>query len=159
MNIVLNRIDERLVHGQVLASWAKKLQARQILVIDDQLASDQFAETVFTMALPADVGLKIFDVAEGGEYLQSRADGTPPNTILLMKTPEVAKRLWDMGYHPKAINIGGMSAGPARKHLCRSLYASEKEIDFFREFGDGGTEVYVQVVFSENKVRVDELIG
>lgn len=158
MNIVLNRVDERLIHGQVLASWARKLQVRQILVVDDQLADDPFTETVLTMSLPSDIDLKIMDVTRGGDYIAANQNGSGPNTILLMKSPAVAGRLWDLGYHPKSINIGGMSAGPARRHLCRSVYASEEEINLFRMFQRNGTEVYIQVVFAESRIRVSDLL-
>ena len=158
MNIVLNRVDERLVHGQVLASWAKKLQAKQIFVVDDQLAGDAFAETVLTMSLPKEINLKILDVANGSAYIAANQTGSPPNTILLMKSPEIARRLWDMGYHPDSINIGGMAAGPARRHLCRSVYASDEEIALFRMFQRSGTEVYIQVVHAESKIRVSDLL-
>lgn len=158
MNIVLNRVDERLIHGQVLASWAKKLQAKQILVVDDQLAGDAFAETVLTMSLPKEINLKILDVANGSAYIAANQNGSPPNTILLMKSPEIARRLWDMGYHPDSINIGGMAAGPARRHLCRSVYASDEEIALFRMFQRSGTEVYIQVVHAESKIRVSDLL-
>lgn len=158
MNIVLNRVDERLIHGQVLASWAKRLQVREILVIDDQLANDPFAETVFTMALPSNINLKIFDIASGNTYIKEQADQTPPNTILLAKSPEIIKRLWDLGYHPDSLNIGGMSAGPARKHLCRGLYATDYEISILQEFENNGTEVYVQVVSGESKIQFRDLV-
>lgn len=158
MNIVLNRVDERLIHGQVLASWAKKLQAKQILVVDDQLAGDAFAETVLTMSLPKEINLKILDVVNGSAYIAANQNGNPPNTILLMKSPEIARRLWDMGYHPDSINIGGMAAGPARRHLCRSVYASDEELALFRMFQRSGTEVYIQVVHAESKIRVSDLL-
>ena len=146
MNIVLNRIDERLIHGQVLASWAKRLQVREILVIDDHLAHDPFAETVLTMALPSNINL------------QKEMDQTPPNTILLVKSPEVIQQLWNLGYHPDSVNIGGMSAGPSRKHLCRGLYAADSEISIFQELEHNGTEVYVQVVYGENKIHFRDLV-
>lgn len=158
MNIVLNRIDERLVHGQILASWAKKLQVREIVVIDEQIVTDQFAKTVWTMALPPEITLKIFDIKEGSQYLCEQYDGTRPNTILLMRTPEVAKQLWERGYCPSEINIGGMVAGPMRRRICRNFYASEKEISILKEFQENGTEIYVQVVYGENKILVDHFI-
>ena len=158
MNIVLNRIDERLIHGQVLASWAKRLQVREILVIDDQLAHDPFAETVLTMALPSNIILKIFDIATGSAYIQKEMDQTPPNTILLVKAPEVIQQLWNLGYHPDSVNIGGMSAGPSRKHLCRGLYATDSEISIFQELENNGTAIYVQVVYGENKIHFRDLV-
>ena len=158
MNIVLNRIDERLIHGQVLASWAKRLQVREILVIDDHLAHDPFAATVLTMALPSNINLKILDIATGSAYIQKEMDQTPPNTILLVKSPEVIQQLWNLGYHPDSVNIGGMSAGPSRKHLCRGLYAANSEISIFQELEHNGTEVYVQVVYGENKIHFRDLV-
>lgn len=152
MNIVLNRIDDRLIHGQVLVSWIKKLRVRQLLVIDDQLVDQQLAETVLIMALPVNIGLKILSVEEGGNYIQKYLDGKPPDTILLMRTPSVAKKLWDLGYEPKSLNLGGMAAGEKRRPLCRDLYASEEERELFREFRKAGIEVYVQIAFGEKKI-------
>lgn len=153
MNIVLNRIDDRLIHGQVLVSWIKKLKVRQLLVIDDQLVNQRLAETVLIMGLPANTDLRILSVAEGSRYIREYLDGTPPDTILLMRTPSVAKKLWNLGYQPDAFNLGGMAAGEGRCPLCRDLYASDQERAWFREFQQAGTEVYVQVAFGEKKIK------
>ena len=157
MNIVLNRIDEWLIHGQVLASWAKKLKAQQILVVDEQLVDDQFAETVLTMAIPEGMGMKSLDTVQASEYLREHADGTPPNTILLVKRPETLWKLRELGYHPGQINIGGMAAGPSRKYLSRNLYASEKEIEMLKSFQEEGIPVYAQIVFGDSKKDFGEL--
>lgn len=154
----MSRVDERLIHGQVLASWAKKLQARQIVVVDDQLAGDSFAETVLTMALPREMELRILDVANGSAWIQGANDGTGPNTILLVKSPEVLAKLWELGYRPDQINIGGMAAGTSRRLLYRSIYASEDEIKLLRMFQEGGTEVFVQIVPAEPKIRLSDLL-
>ena len=42
MDIVLNRLDERLIHGQLLASWVKKCKAQEIIVVDNTLEKDIF---------------------------------------------------------------------------------------------------------------------
>ena len=158
MKVILNRIDERLVHGQVLASWIRKKNVEQVLVADDQLANDQFAETVVKMSLPAGISLLMMDTARAAEYLRANQNGTPPQTLLLMRTPQAAKRLWDAGYRPEEINVGGMPAGEARHNLCSSVYASEEEIGIFREFIAGGTRIYVQVVFAEPRIDMETLI-
>lgn len=158
MNIVLNRVDDRLIHGQILTSWVRKLQVRQILVIDDQLVTDPFMETVLTMSLPPDVELKIMDVSRGFGYILANQDGAGPNTILLVKSPATAMRLWELGYHPESLNIGGIAAGPNRRHLRRSVYASDEELDMFRRMDSGGTQVYIQVVYAENKINVKDII-
>ena len=158
MNVILNRIDERLVHGQVLVSWIRKKGVRQLLVVDDRLANDKFAETVIRMSLPTDTQLRMLDVAQAGEYLRAHQDGTPPQTILLMRSPQTAKLLWDGGYRPAAINIGGIPAGPARHSLCSSVYATQEELDIFRTFIENGTEVFVQVVSAEPRIDLKTLL-
>lgn len=158
MNVVLNRIDEWLIHGQVLASWTKKLKAKQILVVDEELVNDQFAETVLTMALPEGMGLKILDIVQASEYIREHEDGTAPNTILLVKRPETLWKLRKLGYRPEQINIGSMAAGPSRKYLSRNLYASDKEIQMLKAFETEGTPVYAQIVFGDSKKNFDELI-
>ncbi len=158
MNIVLNRVDDRLVHGQVLSSWARRLQASRILVVDNALARDGLAEAFFAMSLPANMAVKILDVAQCVSFLQANDDGAPPNAILLMKNVQTVKELWDCGYRPASLNIGGMSAGASRRQLCRGIYAAEEEIELLRQFQRCGTEVYVQVVCAGNKMDLNDLI-
>lgn len=158
MNVILNRIDERLVHGQVLASWIRKKNVKRLLVVDDRLANDRFVETVLKMSLPSGIELQMMDVIQTVEYLRRNQDGRAPQTILLMRTPQTAKMLWDAGYKPKEINIGGIPAGEARRNLCSNVYVTEEEIEIFRNFIENGTEVFVQVVFAEPRINFKVLI-
>lgn len=155
MNVVLNRVDERLIHGQVLVSWAQKLQVRRILVVDDQLVYDELTKTVLTMSVPASIELKLMDVSHAVDYLRTNQDGTLPNTIVLARTPQVFKRLQEGGYQLTTLNIGGMAAGASRRHLCRGIYASQEEIAILQEFRRQGVDVYVQIVFAETPQRID----
>lgn len=158
MNVVLSRVDDRLIHGQVLCSWARKLQVSRILVVDDVLARDPLAEAVFTMSLPSGITVKTLSVAQCVSLLQSDDDGTPPPAILLMKNIQTFKELWDLGYRPESLNIGGMSAGASRRRLCRGVYASEEEIGLLQYFQSEGTAVYVQVVWAENRMDLNDLV-
>ncbi|MBE6083621.1 MAG: PTS sugar transporter subunit IIB, partial [Tissierellaceae bacterium] len=51
-NIVLTRIDDRLIHGQVMTAWVKQTKATRIIIIDDVVAKDDFMKKVLTMAAP-----------------------------------------------------------------------------------------------------------
>lgn len=158
MNIVLNRIDERLIHGQVLISWAKKLAVRQIVIADDQSAEDPLAKTVLTLSVPMGIELKILSCRDALDYLNAQPAGGYPNTILLMRSPYAMKYLWDNGYRPASINIGGMAAGASRSQLCRGVYMSEEERRILRQMQTEGTEVYVQVVYAEAKTPLSKYL-
>ena len=56
-NLMLARIDDRLIHGQVMTAWMKVKPAKQIIVIDDKVAKDSFMIDVIELAAP--VGVKV----------------------------------------------------------------------------------------------------
>lgn len=158
MNIVLTRIDERLIHGQILISWAKKLNVRQIIIADDQSAEDPLVRAVLSLSVPLSIELKVLHCSDALSYINSRPADGYPNTILLMRTPHVMKYLWDNGYRPAAINIGGMAAGASRSPVCRGVYMSEEERRIMRQLQADGADVYVQVVYAEARTSLSKYL-
>ena len=83
-NVLLARVDDRLIHGQVMTAWMKLLPAKEIIVIDNKVAKDEFMITVLEMAAPTRVIVKVFTEEKAAEVLQA---GLSKPTILLAKTP------------------------------------------------------------------------
>ena len=54
MSIVLFRVDERLIHGQVVVGWAE-LHPDRIVVVDDEIAASQWEQELYAMGLPSEV--------------------------------------------------------------------------------------------------------
>lgn len=160
MKIVLNRIDDRLIHGQLLASWSKKLSAKRIVVIDDQMAGDKFSKQIFPMSVPSHIHVEIFDVNQGGAYLLHSAEKTGVNTIVLMRSPKTMQELWNLGYRPKELNLGGMSATASRHAIGNGLfYISDDEIEILTHMMNAGTHIFVQRVCAESKIDFKQLIS
>lgn len=158
MNIVLNRIDERLIHGQVLVSWAKKLSVRRIVIVDDRCAEDALAKTVLSLSVPMGIELKILSCRDALSYLQADGCGGPPNTILLTRSPRALKYLWDNGYRPDCANIGGMAAGAGRSQLCRGVFMSEEERRILRDMQRDGMDIYIQTVYADTKMPLSKFL-
>lgn len=154
MKIVMCRVDERLVHGQVIASWSKILSIRQILVIDDQLAKDSFMGTVLAMAAPSGVKVELVSVDEAVRRIQKDGAQDGVNTMLLFKGPQCALALVEKGVEIRELNIGNMGAGPSRKAISRNVYASASEVEIFKKLLDMGIDVYLQMVQQENRVSI-----
>ena len=150
MKIVMCRVDERLVHGQVIASWSKILSIRQILVIDDQLAKDSFMGTVLAMAAPSGVKVELVSVDEAVRRIQKDGTQDGVNTMLLFKGPQCALALVEI----RELNIGNMGAGPSRKAISRNVYASASEVEIFKKLLDMGIDVYLQMVQQESRVSI-----
>ena len=154
MKIVMCRVDERLVHGQVIASWAKILSIRSILVIDDQLAKDSFMGTVLAMAAPSGVKVELISVEQAAARIEKEGEAEGLNTMLLFKSSQYALALVEKGVQIKELNIGNMGAGPSRKAVSRNVYASPGEVEIFKKLLDMGVDVYLQMVQQESRVSI-----
>ena len=109
MSIKFIRIDDRLIHGQVVTAWIKTYQAKKILIIDDIVAKDEFLKNVLKMVKPSGVDLIIKGTEHLNETIQA-IEENKANAILLMKTPDTAKKVFESPVLLKELNVGGMGA-------------------------------------------------
>jgi D-glucosaminate PTS system EIIB component len=151
MTLKLVRVDDRLIHGQVVAIWLKALNARRIVIIDDRTARDEFLREVITYAAPPGVTVEIHDLAAGTERLQQLA-GDPEPIFVLMRSPVTALRLREAGVEFPVLNVGGIGAGPGRKPLYRNIAASPEEVEAMRTIETMGTSVELRIVESDRPV-------
>lgn len=114
MSIKFIRIDDRLIHGQVVTAWIKNYQAKKILIIDDQVAADSFLINVLKMVAPSGIELRI-EGTNNLTQLIAEYEADDKNTVLLMKTPQTAQKVFDSGASLRALNVGGMGASKTRK--------------------------------------------
>ena len=132
-NVLLARVDDRLIHGQVMTAWMKLLPAKEIIVIDNKVAKDEFMITV----------------------LQA---GLSKPTILLAKSPVSYKGIIDRGVELEAINLGGMGINNDRTTLYKNIAASPAEREAIKEFLDKGIDVKIQVIPADKVVEVKDIL-
>jgi len=151
LNIVLSRVDERLVHGQVIASWTKYLDIKNIIIIDDQLSNDSFMKQVLTMAAPSGIKVEVVTAEKAAEMIINNSlEGK--KVMLLFKSLKYVIALVHLGVELKELNIGNIGAGPSRKAISKNVYLSQAEIDIIKELQSKNIYVYLQMVYSEGKV-------
>ena len=61
-NILLTRIDNRLIHGQVATQWNSTLGANLILVANDEVSTNTMRQNLMKMAAPAGVATRFFSL-------------------------------------------------------------------------------------------------
>lgn len=144
--IVLARIDDRLIHGQVMTAWVGHVGAKDILIVDDKVASDPFLAGVITAAVPSSMRAKAVTVADAISRLAPGGDSEEGNIVLLAKGPETYEALVDGGVPITEINLGGMGSKQERQLLYRNISASPAERASFKRLIEKGTTVYIQVV-------------
>ena len=148
MSIKMIRIDDRLIHGQIVTAWAKNLQIKKIWIADDGVAKDDFIKGVMQMVAPSDRELIITPTSDI-PALVDKLDGEADNVLILIKYPYVAKEIFQAGVKLQELNIGGMGAGADRKKLFKNISASQAEKDTLKSIQDMGIDVYFQVTPDE----------
>ena len=156
MSLRLVRIDDRLIHGQVVASWLRAIGAQRIVIVDDATARDDFLREVLTLAGPEGVPVEVHDVASGAVRCVELA-AAPEPVIVLARSPRTMLALRQAGVPIEVVDLGGMGAGPGRRRLHRSISVSPDEIRELRELEQLGTRVEIQIVADDRPVPLRSL--
>ena len=154
-NLVLTRIDDRLIHGQVMTAWIKQKNAVQVVVADDGVAEDDFMINVLEMAVPDEIAIGIFNRDDAVEFMKQ---GLEAPTILLVKGPEILNYMVDQGIEIDEIDVGGMGAKEGRSVLYKNISTNPEENKNFLDLIQKGVNVFVQVMPQDKQVNVAEYI-
>lgn len=156
MSLRLVRIDDRLIHGQVVAGWLRALGAQRIVIVDDDTARDEFLREVLTLAAPQGVPVEVCDVAGGAARCIGLA-GTSEQVIVLARSPRTVLALRRAGVPIGVVDLGGMGGGPGRKRLHRTISVSPDELRELRELEQLGTRVEIQIVADDRPIPFHSL--
>lgn len=142
MDVTFVRVDNRLVHGQILEGWVPFIRASRIIVVDDEVAGDIFRETVIKMAVPYDIEVIVYNIDEFvSDYHYGENDGK--NTIVLFQNVADATRAFGMGFCFGELNIGNIHFESDRVCCSSSIYLSKEDIADLEFLVNNG--VYVEL--------------
>lgn len=156
-NLVLVRIDDRLIHGQVATAWVKVTRANKIIIVDDAVAQDFFIVKVLKMAAPQGIKVEVSDINTAIEVLKKSEESTD-KIMILAKTPKTIYEMMLAGIEIKELNIGGMGAGPGRKQVYKNISASPEEKEVLKKIVDLGTDVFIRIVPDDNRIAIKNYI-
>ena len=154
-NLVLTRVDDRLIHGQVMTAWIKNCQANQVVIVDDGVAQDEYMIEVLEMAIPEEIAIGIFTKEEGVQFF---SQGLDEPTILLVKGPQVLNYLKDHGIDIEEVDVGGMGVRSDRSVLYKNISTSPEENAEFRKLIENGVHVYIQVMPNHKQIDINEYL-
>jgi PTS system mannose-specific IIB component len=155
-NLVLARIDDRLIHGQVVTAWCRTTSASSILIADDALVKDAFTQRLLKAAAPPDISVTILSVTEAGACLKGPPD-TNERIMLLTKAPEAMEQMADDGVVFKKIVLGGMGIKPGRNRFNKNVSASPEEVACMKRLVERGIDMQYQLVPRELPVNIKKI--
>lgn len=149
MNILLSRIDERLIHGQVMTRWITGLYITRIILIDDTIAKDDFMVDVLLLSAPVGVEVKVMTVDDAVKFIA--VDDSSAKTMLLFKDIRYVKALSDAGFLVPRLDIGNIGSSPIRKGVTREVFMSPEEQAMAKELCEKGMYIYIQKLPSDKE--------
>ena len=155
MKIVLVRVDDRLIHGQVVLGWTRAVSANRIVVADNATANDSMQQTLLKMA---GVKVSILTTDEAGEQLSS-STFKGENVMVLVRGPEALLDLKKAGVEFSKVNVGNVRAAEGRKRITKEVHASPEELHAWNELADQGITLEAQWVPDQRKTRLNDIFA
>jgi len=157
VTIVLNRIDDRLIHGQVVVGWGQPLDVKFIVLVDDAVAESDWEQELYRMGVPPEMEVRFHSVADAARLLDGyRTDGRAG--IVLTGDIATMARLVEAG-GVRDVNVGGIHHRAGRTQHLRYVFLTPEEQDALRVLAADGAVVTAQDVPAARAVPLDELLA
>ena len=150
MKIVLARIDDRLIHGQVATVWSKVTGCERIIVCDDEVAKDAIRSTLLKQVAPPGIKSSVVDV-DKAVRVYNNPKYADTKCLLLFTNPTSVLRMVEAGVDIKSINIGGMSFREGKHQVTSAVSVDDEDIAAFKKLSEMGIELEVRKVDTDAK--------
>jgi PTS system mannose-specific IIB component/fructoselysine and glucoselysine-specific PTS system IIB component len=157
MPIVLCRVDDRLVHGQVVLGWGRPLGVDFIVLVDDGVAASAWEQDLYRMAVPPEIEVRFAPVAEAAAHLAEWQSAEARGMVLTGDIDSMAAlhRADPAAVH--RINLGGIHHRPGRRERLPYLYLTDEELRSLTALETAGAEVTAQDLPTSVPVRLRTL--
>jgi D-glucosaminate PTS system EIIB component len=157
VTLVLHRIDDRLIHGQVVVGWGQPLDIRFIVLVDDEVAASEWEQELYRMGVPPEMDVYFLNVPKAiAELPRLRADTR--HGILLTGNIETMRRLVEAG-GITSINLGGIHHRTGRTQRLRYVFLNNEEEAALREIAMLGVSISAQDVPGARPVPLDDILA
>jgi PTS system mannose-specific IIB component/fructoselysine and glucoselysine-specific PTS system IIB component len=157
MSIALYRIDDRLIHGQVVVGWGQPLNCSFIVLVDDEVRGSDWEQDLYRMGVPPHIDVVFASVAEAAERLPAW-EADPRVGILLVGDIDTAVALAAQSDRVKRFNVGGIHHRAGRTERLRYVYLTDDEVAKLRRLAASGVEVTAQDVPTARALPVGDFL-
>jgi mannose PTS system EIIAB component len=156
--LLLARIDDRLIHGQVAHGWGMALRPTLVAIVSDSLRGDPERAELYLFAVPEGARGRVVSVQEALDPA-FREDVDRERTILLFAGPRDAVRLLEGGFALHEVNLGGLHHAPGKREVLPYVFLDESDRAELRELLRRGVRVYAQDLPSNSPHAMDAWVG
>ncbi|MDO4775300.1 MAG: PTS N-acetylgalactosamine transporter subunit IIB [Aerococcaceae bacterium] len=156
-NILLTRIDERLIHGQVATQWTGSIGANLLLVANDEVSTNTMRQGLMDMAAPASAQTRYFSLQKTIDIIHKAND--KQKIFIICESPKDVLTLVEGGVPIKKLNIGNMHMAEGKRQVATSVAVSDEDVHAFRRLQELGVELEIRRVPQEASEPVEKLFS
>jgi len=154
----MSRIDNRLLHGIIVTQWAPMSKANRVMVIDDSVANDDIKKSSMRLARPAGMAVSIITEETAiANFRKGKYDRE--KVFLIVKEPETILHLIENGVEIDRLIVGGTVVKEDALQLSSRAYASNKNVETYKELLASGMEIVTQFVPADKAQEIQSKLG
>ena len=157
MTLVLNRIDDRLIHGQVVVGWGQPLDVKFIVLVDDAVASSDWEQDLYRMGVPPEMEVCFHSAADAAPLLDGYRTEVRPGILLTGDIATMRELVVHGGV--REVNVGGIHHRAGRTQHLRYVFLTAAEEAALSDLAALGALVTAQDVPATRAVSLAELIA
>lgn len=154
-NILLTRIDSRLIHGQVATQWCSSVGANLILVANDQVANNSFRQSLMDMSAPSYAQTRYFTIEKTINVIHKASESQ--KIFIIVDNPADVVKMVEGGVPIKKVNIGNMHMAEGKRQVATVVAVDETDVQAFRRLQQLGVELEIRKVPSESTEDIGKL--
>ncbi|MBA2688295.1 MAG: PTS sugar transporter subunit IIB [Gemmatimonadaceae bacterium] len=158
MPIDLYRIDDRLIHGQVVVGWGQPLNTAFIVLVDDDVATCDWERDLYRMGVPPEMEIR-FDTVESAIRNHTGYEADPRPGILVTGDISTMRRFTAGVPAIREVNVGGLHHRAGREEKLRYVFLSPDDERELRELAASGVTITAQDVPAATRVNFEEILG
>lgn len=147
-NIVLTRIDNRLIHGQVATQWTSAIGANLILVANDEVSTNKMRQGLMDMAAPSYAQTRYWSIQKTIETIHKAND--KQLIFIVCENPSDVLALVEGGVPIKKLNVGNMHMEEGKRQVSQVVAVDDKDVEAFKKLRDLGVEIEIRKVPTES---------
>lgn len=156
-NILMTRIDNRLIHGQVGITWTNSLGANLIIVANDEAANDPVQQSLMDMVVSDGVQTRYFTLQKMIDIIHKAAERQ--KIFIVCKTPQDVLTLVKGGVPIDFVNIGNMHFCEGKKQIYKTVSVDNNDIDAFHQLNQLGITCEIRRVPDESGENITNLLN
>jgi PTS system mannose-specific IIB component len=156
--LLLARIDDRLLHGQVAHGWGGPLRPTWIGIVSDALRADPARASLYLFAAPEGARAETLSVSETLQESTLRTVRSE-RAFLLFPGAEEPLRLKEGGFPLEEVNVGGLHHAAGKVALLPYVYLDQRERDLLLALARLGVRLVAQDLPTNPPRRLEPLLA